>query len=210
MNSQLRQYINQGYAVITASQRQAHALKMAYANAMLEEGKSVWRTPKIKSWPVWMLNTWEDHQGDSSKVLLSPSQLRLIWESIIENSSYTKDILQVDTLIDTAIEDYDTCMDWGIEIFPDKTFINNDARAFQTWVKTYRNRLTEKTWLDAASIPGELMAQGFNPALTGFVIYGYDQLTNLQLKFLDYLKTKNCKVIEYKPDNRNLSCKLVN
>lgn len=97
MNNQLRQYIDQGYAIITASQRQAHALKMAYANAMLEDGKTVWRTPEIKTWPVWMLNTWDDQQGDSSKVLLSPSQLRLIWESIIENSSYTKDILQVDT-----------------------------------------------------------------------------------------------------------------
>ncbi len=206
MNNQLRQYIDQGYAIITASQRQAHALKMAYANAMLEDGKTVWRTPEIKTWPVWMLNTWDDQQGDSSKVLLSPSQLRLIWESIIENSSYTKDILQVDTLIDTAIEAYDTCMDWEIEIFPEQTFLNNDTRAFKTWVRSYRSRLAEKGWLDAVSIPGELISRQFTPAVTGVVIYGFDQVTKTQAGLLEYIKSSDCEVIKFKPDNRNESC----
>ncbi|NNE37442.1 MAG: hypothetical protein HKN08_03985, partial [Gammaproteobacteria bacterium] len=205
MNAHLLQSIDQGYAIITASQRQARALQVAYANAQLGEGKSVWRTPLIKTWPVWMLNAWEDLPGESSKVLLSPSQLRLIWESIIEHSSYTREILQTDTLIDTTIDAYETCMDWGIEIFPEKTFINNDARAFKAWVKSYRSRLAEKHWLDAASIPGELMAQDFNPGFKGLVIYGYDQLTHSQVRFLDYLKSRGCEVIEFNTDNRNES-----
>ncbi len=205
MNKQLCQYIDQGYAVITASQRQARALQVAYANQQLKQGKSVWRTPPIKTWPVWIKTAWEDSPGESSKVLLTPSQQQLIWQTIIESSVFTKDILQKDTLVDTAIEAYETCLDWDMEIFPENTFLNNDAFAFKNWVQAYRKKLADNNWLDAGSLQGELIRQDFKPDVNGIVVYGYDLLTKAQTNFLMYLKETGCDVIEFTTDSKNQS-----
>lgn len=203
MNKHLRQYIDQGLAVITASQRQAHALKMAYANSMLEEGKKVWRTPEVFTWQIWIRKYWEHNPEHSSQVLLNTSQLRLIWQSIIESSSYTRNILQVDTIIDTAIEAYDTSLEWGIEIFPKDIFLNSDALAFKSWVQAYQKKLSENNWIDSSVLINELIAANFTPETKGIVVYGYDKLTKLQVKFIDYLKSKKYEVIIFKSEGRN-------
>ena len=203
MNNHLRQYIDQGFVVITASQRQAHALKMAYANAMLEEGNKVWRTPEVFTWEVWIRKYWEHNPEHSSKVLLNTSQLRLIWQSIIESSSYTRNILQVDTIIDTAIQAYDTCLEWEIEIFPKDTFLNSDDLAFKSWVQSYQKQLVDNNWIDASELTNELIAADFAPEIKGIVVYGYDKLTNQQVNFIDYLKSRKYEVIIFKTEGRN-------
>lgn len=205
MNKHLRQYINQGFAVITASQRQAHALKMDYAYSMLEQGKKVWRTPEVFTWQIWIRKYWDHHSEHSSKVLLNTFQLKLIWQSIIESSAYTRDILQVDTIIDTAIEAYDTCLEWDIEIFPKDIFLNSDVLAFKTWVQAYQEKLLDNNWIDPSVLTRELIAADFTPQTKGIVVYGYDKLTTQQVKFIDYLKNKKFEIIIFKSEDRNES-----
>ena len=207
MNHRCRELIDQGYSIVTASQRQTHYLKMAYAADMLHEGKSVWRTPEILPWKVWIRQCWDDSQAQSraTRILLSSSQARLLWQSIIESSDYAKSILQVNTIVDTAMQAYETCQEWNIDIFPDGTFLNGDARAFQSWVHAYKSKLHENNWVDDSALPGELPVSGFSLDAPGIVMYGFDQLNRQQETLIDRLKDNGCEVIMFQPEHRNES-----
>ena len=96
MNRQLREYIQQGHIIITASQRQARYLKHAHASEMINDGKTAWLTPDILTWKSWVRLSWDEHQLMSQSLLLvlNASQVRTIWQSIIDSSPSTKSILQ--------------------------------------------------------------------------------------------------------------------
>jgi probable DNA repair protein len=49
------------------------------------------------------------------------------------------------------------------------------------------------------------MTQGFKPDTKGIVVYGFDILTRAQSRFLEYLESQDCDIIEFKTEGRNES-----
>jgi ATP-dependent helicase/nuclease subunit B len=201
----ISEYIEQGYLIITASQRQARFLKVAYGEKMMNEGKAAWLTPEILPWNTWIKDSWNNQQliSQSSSMVLNPSQVRLIWQSIIGSSRYTESLLQVNSIVDAAIHAYELCQSWNIKIFPEEVFLNHDAQAFQSWAATYKNKLSKNNWVDIVNVPDLLVSSVFVPDYKGLVIYGYDELTLQQQELLRHIETHDCEVVLHQTAGRN-------
>jgi probable DNA repair protein len=204
-HSLISDYIEQGYLIITASQRQARFLKVAYGKKMMNEGKGAWLTPEIHPWNTWIRNSWNDQQltSQSSRLVLNSSQARVIWQSIIASSRYTRSLLQVNSIVDKAINAYEICQSWNIKIFPEDIFLNHDAQAFASWAETYKNKLIQKNWVDINNLPDLLVSAGFVPDHKGLVFYGYDELTLQQQALLKHIEAQGCEVVLYQATGRN-------
>ena len=200
--------MDQGYVLITASHRQARNLSLAYASFMLEQGHSVWQTPLILPWKKWLIHAWDEgcQIHDTSRPrLLSSSQIRLLWLSIIDNSGFVDSKLQLNSIIDQAIHAYELCLEWNLEIFPEGLFLNADTRAFRNWVDTYRETMQRENWLEEQGLADYLINSTDFPKLPGVVVYGFDELNPQQQNYFNYLEKSGCRVEVFRPESKNKS-----
>src|SRR5437588_11472537 len=87
--------IDRGAAVLTANRRLARALSREYDSYRRDSGATVWTTPRILPFGVWLQSVWSDALLDGSVTarLLAASQEQALWERIIRRSEAGRDLL---------------------------------------------------------------------------------------------------------------------
>ena len=192
MNKDLYTLLEQGYTCVTPTQRLGSHLRYQYAAMQLQEGKQAWETPDCLPWSAWIVREFQQTgflQGE--KVLINAIQRQVLWQRVIEQSSYSARLLHTRTTGKQAMAAWDLCHAYGIRIFPDDCFLNEDALAFGTWAGEYENQLIRNNYIDEATLPG-LWVQCLDKETAGklrVALYGFDVLTPQQQNCVEQLHT---------------------
>ncbi len=161
MATEIRQSIEQGFTIVTPTKRLGRALQQQYISEQLSAQKKVWETPDILPWAAWILRSWDDFAAQQQQVplLLNAQQQQWVWQKIVAESSFAKGFLQPAAAATRAYDAWKIMRQWQLESFPEDPWLNKDAFAFQSWVKTFQQQCKKHNWLDAASLEGYLLKE---------------------------------------------------
>lgn len=211
MQSRLLDLIRQGYTVVAASARLASRLRHQYATQRLAAGDSCWETPDILHWEAWVKRCHAARQlrENNGQLLIGTIQQRCLWQEIVQASSYSRDLLQITPAVDQALQAFDLCRAWGIQVFPDNLFLTRDVLAFRSWVGLYTARLDKEGWIDHAGAV-QLLCEDPDAADTDRIaFYGFDELTLQQQRLIHALREHGRQVELAVPEPRITNASLL-
>jgi len=207
MNTEITTFLDNQYTLIAPTNRLSRTLLNQYAASQIEQGKTVWETPNCLPWSAWCRRQWREivFQKELSTLALNSYQQQWLWQQIIQASPVAKTLLQTIQTASQASQAYALCKAWCIPVFPDATYLNDDAYAFKSWVLEYEKRLKESDWIDDANLPDSLTEQinKQKDCDERIALLGFDDITPQQQKLIDALKSKGAEVVEITPDKRN-------
>ncbi|MGI9229072.1 MAG: PD-(D/E)XK nuclease family protein [Gammaproteobacteria bacterium] len=210
VNQPITDCLHNGHTVVTATARLASHILAGHARSRTADGSQSWETPDVLPWKSWLQRLWRQRQPTAGEapLLLNPQQQKLVWQAIIDSSNYSRNILHVNALVTEAIRSYTECMTWCIPIFPDDCYLNEDARAFQSWVGHYRQRLETENWIDLQMLPDYLIEQGLDQTVCADTAFcGFDYTTPQRQAMLQALRQQGlqAKEIQAEAVNRHAS-----
>lgn len=106
----VRDAVRDGAVVCTATQRLAHALRAAWDDLMLAEGRQAWHAPRILPYDSWLRAfveermIFEEAGEHASAVLLTVQQEALTWELALDEQGDAEAVLQPDMLAGLLME----------------------------------------------------------------------------------------------------------
>lgn len=167
---------------VTATARLARRLAWQFTGARLDAGQGAWESPDILPWQAWVTRLYEARrwQAGTTDIVLRPAQRRVLWQQIIDASEQRERLLQPAAVAQRAIDAWETVHAFGVPIFPDSLFLNEDARAFRAWAAAFQRRCAEGGWVDEAMLPAMLAREvGESPpvAPSPVSLAGFDELT---------------------------------
>lgn len=206
MNTQIANYIDEHYTVITATNRLARFFRNNYAEIQVEKGLQSWQTPDVLPWTAWLQRLWaqQNMHNSCAFLLLNQHQQKLIWQGIIRSSAYSRDILHINALVNEVMSSYALCKAWHIPVFPDGYYLNDDSYAFKSWVKQYEQNLQEKHWLDIETLPDFMLEQGLEEQHCNNSIFcGFDFVTAQHQAMVNSLQELGFDAVNIKPERVN-------
>ncbi len=199
MPTEIRQSIEQGFTIVTPTKRLGRALQQHYILEQLAAEKKVWETPDILPWAAWILRSWDDFAAQQKQVplLLNAQQQQWVWQKIVTESSFAEGFLQPAAAANRAYDAWKIMRQWQLESFPEDLWLNSDAFAFQSWVKTFQQQCKRHHWLDAVSLEGYLLNEvpaWATHSAAKICLVGFDELTPVQQALLEAMKGAGCEI----------------
>jgi len=199
MPTEIRQSIEQGFTIVTPTRRLGRALQQQYISEQLSAEKKVWETPDILPWAAWILRSWDDFAAQQERVplLLNSQQQQWVWQKIVTESSFAEGFLQPAAAAARAYDAWKIMRQWQLESFPEDLWLNSDAFAFQSWVKTFQQQCTKHNWLDATRLEGYLLnevSRWATHSAAKLCLLGFDELTPAQEALLEAMKGAGCEI----------------
>ena len=184
--SDLCQRLVQGAVVVTGNSRLAAVLQQEFQQQAVDNGQTVWESPAIKPWNIWLNQLWEDAVFDgrieSPALLLTEAQEQYVWESVIE--SLTAAILRKEATASKVSEAWRQLINWQVRCDEADFDLNEDTQAFKLWVDEFEQQCNEQGWQSLARM-AEQLVQCFNDDTatpeSEILLLGFDELTPLQL-----------------------------
>lgn len=201
-------YIDEGFTLVTASNRIARHLQHQYAQQQIQSGKLTWESVHILPWQIWLQRCWEScsfHEPGS--LLLDPVQEQALWQQIISRS-HAETLLQIPATARRAAETWHLLHQYCVPIFPPDVYLSDDACTFKAWAEAYRQECHERAWLDNALLPDVLVestrtqTKVFGEKLA---FIGFEELTPQQKTLCDALKAAGVTVAEISVASGNAS-----
>jgi len=172
-------------AVLTASRRLAHAIRLGYARHAQQQGLTAWRTPRALPWSAWLRQQHLDARASGSPPtarsrVLTATQARILWDEVVANSRAARELLSPASAARLAGRSWRRMHDYLIPLERLQTFDTPEAQALHAWCWEFERRcvaidaadeaqLAHWAW-DAQLIPAERIAfAGFDampPAMT--------------------------------------------
>lgn len=192
----------QGASVVTANNRLARSLALAYNRRQRAAGLKAWRAPAILPWQAWLAELWSssvEHGGAAGqRTLLSETQARLLWGEVIGSGTQLPgDSIAVARAAAAA---WRLCQDWRItprEIANEAD--SDDSRLFASWAGDYAERCRSRGLADAGMLP-ELLAEDLRHGTLRIPrelwLSGFEEWTPAQREFLRILATTGCGIHE--------------
>jgi len=184
---------------VTPTKRLGRALQQQYITEQLSEQKKVWETPDILPWAAWILRSWDDFAAQQEQVplLLNAQQQQWVWQKIVTESSFAEGFLQPAAAATRAYDAWKIMRQWQLMSFPEDLWLNKDAFAFQSWVKTFQQQCKKHNWLDATSLEGYLLEEvptWATHSAAKICLVGFDELTPVQKALLEAMKETGCEI----------------
>ena len=188
-----------GDTLVTANARLAAALRAAHDHAALAEGRPVWVSPDLLTWPSWLercleVAQWSDASA-ATPLLLSETQEQLLWETVIRDTAGGDGLLQVPATARRAREAAARLLAWGL----DATRLaacaqNEDSQAFRQWWREVQQRCQREGWLLPAQLPDQLFTTPAAVVPACVRLAGFDELTPQQHALLARLRDAGTRV----------------
>jgi hypothetical protein len=86
-------WLRQGGVVVTASERAARALALAFHRARRAEGLTAWPAPNIEDWHSFVRTAWAAHTSDG-RLLLNSTQEQSLWAKVAEAEGSVATLLE--------------------------------------------------------------------------------------------------------------------
>lgn len=119
----------QGAVVVTGNSRLAAVLQQEFQQQAVDNGQTVWESPAIKPWNIWLSQLWEDAVFDgrieSPALLLTEAQEQYVWESVIE--SLTAAILRKEATASKVSEAWRQLINWQVRCDEADFDLNEDT-----------------------------------------------------------------------------------
>jgi probable DNA repair protein len=148
--------LDQGRTVLCASRRLAHALRLSYAHFAQQQGRAAWRTPEALPWTAWLRQQWLDRRAASSSQrierLLIPAQARALWESVIGDSSWSAQILNVASTARLVARSWQRLHDYLIPLDALDAFEDPESQALLAWCREFQRRCEALGVIDEARL----------------------------------------------------------
>jgi ATP-dependent helicase/nuclease subunit B len=183
--------LRDGGIVITASDRAARALRLAYHRARESEGRTAWPAPRILDWRSFVREAWKERSLDE-RLLLNSLQEEHLWVEIAARGG------QPATLLDgprhrvaaLAMEAHALLAAYAPRYLQANHRISwqQDAAAFSEWLRIFDETCRDGKLLSPARLPLELMAllrEQDGAARPPLLIAGFDRIQPAQRGFLD-------------------------
>lgn len=192
--------------VVTPNRRLALALKNQFDHFQATQKLSVWDSADILPFSAFVERVYEDALYSASKtrlpVLLTATQVRTLWESIISGSDDGKCLLAIPQTAKLAYEAWQLAHAW--QLFPKLNDFpqNEDSKVFQEWAQCFKRITQQAQQIDDARLC-DLIADSYEylqiKKTKCLICYGFDAFTPQQIVFLEKLVTAGCEVISAQP-----------
>ncbi len=207
MKAQIRQALEQGACLVTATNRLGYELRAAYDAEQLAEGKTVWPSANVLSWDAWMQTLWDHYSAHTVEQCLNRAQLQHLLLDIIradlsqalKGTGQTTALWNLAATAKIAADAWQICHQWHISFTALKDAEQIDHQQFGRWAKTLYQRLQREHWITEAQIPDRLIKSN-HPLNKPSFLYGFDQLNSQQVTFLKHYAASGA-TIEQIPSN---------
>lgn len=209
MNSILSKLISDGTTVLTPTRRLSRHVCYQFATDQVAQGRQAWQTPDCLPWSAWCKRSFESlsFRTEDHEILLNNLQQQWLWQEIISSSRYKNQLLQITATAKQAAQAYQLAREWCVPVFPEETYLSEDAYAFKSWADSCEKQKQKHHWLDDASLPDYLLEHinHLQGVLNKIVFYDFAQLTTQQLKLKQALIDAGIEVEEINAADRNES-----
>ena len=182
-------WLRGGGIVVTASERAARSLALAFHRARRAEGLTAWPTPNIRDWQSFARSEWDERMGDG-RVVLSPLQEQSLWARIVAHAA--PEAVQLagasDRLAALAMDAHHLLCDYAPQLLKDNARIgwDQDAGVFSGWLSAFNELCRDGKLVSAARLPLELSAllQADTAERPPLLLAGFDRILPTQQKLL--------------------------
>jgi probable DNA repair protein len=180
-------WLRGGGIVVTASERAARSLALAFHRARRAEGLTAWPTPTIQDWQRFVRAAWDERDTDG-RVVLNPLQEQSLWARIVAHAA--PEAVQLagagDRLAALAMEAHHLLCDYAPQLLQNNTRIgwDQDAGAFSGWLSAFNELCRDGKLVSAARLPLELIAllQADTRERPPLLLAGFDRILPTQQK----------------------------
>ena len=182
--------LERGSVVVTANQRTARSLRLAFDRRNRALGLKNWQPPAILAWDAWTAGIWRELliAGKAAQLLLNQTQEHAVWRGILVGDAELKSLRSVDSLADMAAQAWRRlCSYKGRGRLG--TGWSADTRSFQRWVLAFEQRCRREGLLSAAQLEETLRVavEAGTVALPagGLALVGFDGMTPAQMGLVE-------------------------
>ncbi len=172
--------------MVTGNVRLANALQQEFQQQAVDNGQTVWESPAIQPWNIWLNQLWEDAvfagRIESPALLLTEAQEQYAWESVIE--SLTATILRKEATASKVSEAWRQLINWQVRRSDADFDLNEDTQAFKLWADEFERQCDDQGWQSAARMTEQLVRCFNDDESTpdsDILLLGFDELTPLQV-----------------------------
>lgn len=183
-------WLRAGGLVVTASDRAARALRLAFHQRRRNEGLAAWASPNILDWTSFIRASWESRSLDG-RMLLSSAQEQMLWAEIIGRETQLATLLEGPRhrLAGMAMRAHELLCLYAPKylIQSARASWEQDAGAWSEWLAEFDAVCGTSQLISASRIPPELVPmlqfdQGTRPSL---LLIGFDRIVPSQQSLLE-------------------------
>jgi probable DNA repair protein len=189
-HAQIDDWIRGGGLIVTASERTARSLQMAFHRRRRAEGAMAWPAPIIHAWTSFIAASWEKYARDE-RMLLNSAQEQALWAEIIGREQHLASALEAprQRLATMAMRAHELLCSF-VPRYLDaavRSGWDNDPAAFSAWLAAFDRICRESALISQARVPLELvpLLQQDAIARAPLLAVGFDRLLPIHKALFD-------------------------
>jgi hypothetical protein len=198
--------LDRNVALLTASRRLAHALKIGYARYAQDQGRLAWRTPRVLPWGAWLSEQWRERRASGASVsarLLTPAQARVLWRRVVLESEEGERLLNPARAARTAQASWRALHDYVIPLERLRGFDQPEAQALHAWCSAYSRRCADLGAIDEAQLAAWAFDQRIEPEQP-IAFAGFDVVPPALARLAEFWRA-NGKFVDVQPSDETCS-----
>jgi len=160
LSSEIDAWLHSGGLVVTASERAARSLTVAFNRSRRAEGLTAWPAPNIRDWKTFVRNAWDERNLDN-RLVLNSLQEHSLWAGIVSAAAPEAARLAGarDRLAALAMEAHALICAYAPQLLNKKarSAWDQDAATFSDWLIRFDEICRESSLISSARLPLELM-----------------------------------------------------
>jgi ATP-dependent helicase/nuclease subunit B len=192
---EIDEWLRQGGMVVTASERAARALSLAFNRAQQIEGLRAWPAPEILDWNSFVRSAWSARTADG-RLLLNRTQERAIWAGLAAADGRLAAMLEGPRyrLAELAMQAHELLCSHAPRFLRTaaRAGWQNDAEAFSRWLTAFDEACRSQNLLSVGRLPLALLALLQKPANGSeeperppLLLAGFDRILPVQRAVFD-------------------------
>jgi ATP-dependent helicase/nuclease subunit B len=132
-------------------------MRLAHAASAQARGLKVWRTPQILPWSTWLRRQYLEARASASgisslKRVLTPAQSRALWDEVVVESRFGRDLLNPANAARLAARSWRQLHDYLIPLDSLAAYETPESMALETWCTEFSRRCAALNALDEAEL----------------------------------------------------------
>lgn len=141
--------------IVTANRRLAIFFREQYDRQQQLLGKTVWASIDVLPLETWIERSWNETLDE--RIVLNDFQEQLVWQKIIQNSSWGNTLLRLNETAKSAQEAWRLSHQW--QCIDTEASPNPDIQAFQSWSQEFIKICQTNNWINQAQLPTLLISE---------------------------------------------------
>ena len=203
----------QGTSVVASGTVGARQIEGHVARRYLEEGRTAWLTPTVRTYRNWAADMWSSRLDDGRRQLLTDGQVSALWRRVVEESPVGRSgLLECRHVAVWARQASQRRREWNLGLDDLRRFRDDpDSRALIHWEQAYRKALDESGWMDPSDVESALSAHaGSLPGCPDeLVVWSDSAISPAHARLLQRLRDAGQRHSEWTPPQINRRCRRV-